>query len=109
MEWILENWETVLSVALFALALFKGADWFRYVRAVKRIAQAAWRIAEEEGITKDLKGAQKAAPFLEAFFRMWEERFGEQPDANIQALAMRVAAHESAAHKVGKSSTPAAS
>ena len=110
MEWILNNWGTVVAVGLAILALFKTADWFRYVRAVKRIAQAAWRLAEEEGITKKLKGAQKAAPFLEAFFRMWEEKFGELPDANTQALAMKTAAEESAAHKVdlGKSSTTSA-
>jgi len=111
MEWILENWEIVVAILLAVLATFQGAEWFRYVRTVTRIAQSAWRIAEEEGITKELKGAQKAAPFLEAFFRMWEERFGELPDPTTQALAMRVAARESELHKaeLGKSSTQDAS
>ena len=111
MEWIANNWETVVAVVLAVLALFKGADWFRYVRAVQRIAQAAWRIAEEEGIKQDIKGAQKVAPFLDAFFRMWEEKFGSPPDPTTQALAMKTAAEESAAHKVdlGKSPTTSAS
>lgn len=106
MEWVLDNWGLVLTIAFAVLGAFKGTDLFRYIRAVKRIAKAAWRVAEEEGILGQIKGAQKAAPFLQTFFDMWEKHFGTTPSPVTQALAMKVAAEESVEHKIERLADP---
>lgn len=106
MQLLLDNWRLVISVLVFTLAFFQGASWFRYVRFVRRLAEAAWAFAEEEGILKDLKGADKAAPFLQYFLEQWELRFGEAAPPGAQAMALRIAAEESLRHKVLELSAP---
>jgi len=90
-----------VTVPILVLILGALALRWRYVRAIVRMAQAAYRIAEEEGLLKDLKGVQKAAPFLEAFFAKWTEKTGADtpPPPSAQALAMKVAAATAAADK----------
>lgn len=106
MQILLDNWQLVVSVLVFTLAFFQGASWFRYVRFVRRLAEAAWAFAEEEGILKDINGADKVAPFLEYFLQQWEQRFGETAPPKAQGMAMRIAAEESIKHKVAELSSP---
>lgn len=91
-----------VSVPIAVILLGVAAARWNYVRAIVRMAAAAYRIAEEEGILKNLKGAQKAAPFLEAFFAKWGDKHGTTPTPSAQALAMKVAAASAASDKSGK-------
>lgn len=106
MQLIWHNWEIIVGALLFVLAFYKGTDTYRYIRFVRRLAEVAWSFADQEGILKNIKGADKAAPFLAKFFELWDQRFGELPPPQAQGIAMRVAAEESARHKVAQLASP---
>lgn len=106
MELILENLELILAAILAVLGLWKGAAWWKYLSAAVRIARVAYEEAQRVGIINELKGTDKATPFMETFFRLWEQRFGEPPNAVIQGVASYTAASESIKHKLQELADP---
>lgn len=97
---IMDNWEIIASAIVAVLAMFKGAEWFKYLLLVKRLALVAYAEAEAIGVDQEVKGFKKLAPFMEFFAYHYQQRFGELPGPAAQALATRYAANEARVHKL---------
>lgn len=103
---MLDHWESMLAIIIFALALVltgRRLVWFRWFN---EIAFFAWDNAEKKGLLEGLKGAEKLQHYLGIYRAQYEKKWGTEPTNSAIARAEVKAAELSAKEKVIRMSDP---
>jgi hypothetical protein len=105
-EWLLENWEMVLSGLFAILVLVLAGKKLAYWRWFNEVAWFAWVQAEKEGIAQGIKGYDKLKVYLETWRKKYVAKWGHSPGESAEQQAVKLAAELSAKEKVIRLSDP---
>lgn len=110
MELILNNWELVVTIIMFAAAiLLKGKQraWFEWANETLDLA---FDNAEKKGLLEGIGGADKLQHYLNIWRQAYRERFGTDPTEQAITYAVNRAASlaekEKTIAKIGELANP---
>jgi hypothetical protein len=106
MEWLLDNWELVITGAFAVLALVLVGKRLAYWRWLNETAWFAWTEAERQGIAQGLKGYDKLRIYMQTWRDKYIAKWGTAPGETAAAKAAEKAAELSAKDKVIRLSDP---
>lgn len=106
MEWLLTNWELVVTVLFIVLAVILTGKRLNYWRWANEVAWFAWVEAEKQGLAQGLKGYEKLKIYMETWRQKYLEKWGDQPSVKELGAAEAKAAELSVKEKVYRLANP---